>query len=286
MKISNQIPRLFLSFSLFLLTDILYAQNLPDSFMAVQTTHFRNWLQAKNLHNYIKIDTVVQNDEGITLYLQTDGLKNWLNLVRFVDSSFSVDLSKVLFNRLSFQLDNATCTIVTDAHDGIIKISKINQHVNTDIRKTLGPSAPFSNYAFSDLKDLVEDIEFKSKKDIPVIRRLLIVDLNNYFKSFCGKFVKYKFEDLSQNETTLILEVSNVVDVVIKRGYFEHLILKFIFNKTNKATVLKYGMVGKYGGGIVWAPHESRYYPMIPKYQEQVEHFNLIMGNRIMRLIQ
>lgn len=286
MNINGQMSRLLLLSCLLIVTGSLYAQNLPDSFLTGQANQYRSWLQSKNLHRYLKVDTLEQNEEGITLHLKADGLKNWQNLAHYLDSACSLSLSEILFNRLLFQLDYAPCRIITDTRDANVRIVQVNNRVNTDIRKTLGPTDPLSDYAFHDLINLFEVKPIESSKDIGVIKKLILVNLEKDFDKKSARFVKCKFSNLTQDDSTLILEISNVVNVVINKGYlFEHLRLFFTFRKAAKGSTIKYEMDGKYAGGIIWSPQDSRYYPMLPKYQQQVDHFNMEMRSRIYQLV-
>jgi hypothetical protein len=287
MKLKKHITHFILLLTFFLFTSTLFAQNLPDSFVAIQSKDYHSWLAAKNLDKYIEIDTLVQNDTGVVLNLKVDGIKNWHRLANFVDSAFKIELAKVLYNRLSFQLDNATCSIVIRMEDGIIQIRMIDNVLNTDTRRTLGPAGPtFTPYTFNNIKDLNDTRSWKTNKNMAVIRKLLLDDLKRYFNQFRPALSsQYHFEEFTQSDSSLVLDVMNAVNAITREGYFEHIQIVFTFNKLENGTNLTYMMEGKYGAGIIWAPHQSRYRPLKPKYQEQIDFFNNKIGNRIYKLL-
>lgn len=195
-------------------------------------------------------------------------------------------MATVLYNRLSFQLDKANCSIVTKTQDAVINIRQINNVVDTETRKTLGPGELFTPYTFDKLKDLNDTRSWKTNKNMAVIRKLLLDDLKRYFNQFRPALSsQYHFEEFTQSDSSLVLDVMNAVNAITREGYFEHIQIVFTFNKLENGTNLTYMMEGKYGAGIIWAPHQSRYRPLKPKYQEQIDLFNNKIGNRIYKLL-
>ena len=51
----------------------LLSQNQPDSFLKVQLTEYKLWMEYTGLGNYIRCDTLVQESEESVLYLGIKG---------------------------------------------------------------------------------------------------------------------------------------------------------------------------------------------------------------------
>jgi hypothetical protein len=261
------------------------AQTPTDGFVDTQFKDYQQWLQSTRLDSCIKADTAGIDQDSVVLYLETKGLKNWNKLRFYADSAFGVDLAGVLYHRWSFQLDHSPCLIRVEAGDALITIRSDRRQVNMEIRRTLGPVSGFPDDAVSTLVKLNDTKTFSTRKAMNVVRDRIKSDLKAYFEPYKGLFVSYAFEDLSQDDSTMELAVSNIKKAVLQEGYFEHLAFHFALRSRDGGTVLTFQMEGKYGSGIIWAPLESRYHPMTPQYQGEFDHFQSVLGNRIHTII-
>jgi hypothetical protein len=142
----------------------------------------------------------------------------------------------------------------------------------------------FKNYRFDGIGNLNETHTWESNKDIRSIRAAIKADLQKYFDDHKPRFASYYFKDHSQNNNSLELEIINSVGAVTNDRYFEHIVISFTFKKNGKGTTIIYEMEGKYAAGILWAPYQSRYRPMKPKYDEQIRNFTKEIGHRLLEL--
>jgi hypothetical protein len=264
----------------------LCGQDLPESYITAQIKPYQQWLDATHLGQFLMLDTLKQAPgEKVVLYLHIDGFKNWLKLSKFVDSTTGDNLSALLFDRLTFQLDRTEGEIEIDAGISIVHITMINGILHTDAKRTqsLGPASV--DYNISGLSNLDNTWSFNSNQSKSRLRDRIKDFFYTYFMKYKATFEKYSFQDLSQDDSVLVLEISNIKNAVLKEGYFEHLDLYIKLSAQGNSTKGTYTMWGKYGSGIIWAPHDARYNPMVPDYQQEVDHFNETIHHHIYTLI-
>ncbi|MEO6733284.1 MAG: hypothetical protein ABIN01_18820 [Ferruginibacter sp.] len=267
----------------------VYSQNLVnnEAFFKSKLSVYRQWLQNTNLNKIINADTVIVGPEKIFLKLSIQDRYNWERLVHITDSSYHLSIANTLFNQFVFEMDlkRSQGEINVEAVDVTIIIKNENGKTNIDFWNKMGTGSSNVDIPIDGLKDLNNINTFVSNKSVEVIKTNLQKELYTYFKKFKAKLENYHFELIYQLNNTLIFEVSNIVDAVLNEGYFEHLQFNFHFTKQKEKTEVKYEFFGKYGAGILWAPQDSRFSNMLPKYEDRYKLFNFKISNEIGRII-
>lgn len=265
----------------------LRAQDIADSFVQVQIPIYHDWLRHCQLDRFISVDTIQTEGGSAILFLKTKDVNNWLRLSHYLDSAFHADLPRLLFDRFVFQLDiNRDSAQVNVA--GIDQAFIITSHAGKmDIRAIITQGEPSDGIALplSGILDPENRRTIPFTKTIEEIHPRLLSGLKNYFSKF-STTAPYKFDDLSDNDSAQLYEVSNITKVVLEDSYFEKLTLTFDLATIGKKTNLSYKVQGKYAGGLLWAPHDSRYQPMTPEFQEQLDKFIRSFGNQIKTILQ
>jgi hypothetical protein len=221
------------------------------------------------------------------LRLKTKDLLNWERLSKYVDTSFKNSLSELLFWKFLFQMDlNALQGEVdVDAIDATIVISWKDNKVISEVWKKMGDVSDQKELPLDDVTLAMTDPIF-SKRGVEDIKKRLQDGFADYFKKYKAKMERLKVETIYQLDNSLIIEVSNIVDAVLDEGYFEHLQLNFDFIPEGQGVKIKYVIQGKYGAGLFWAPHNSRYHDMLPEYEKEMSRFLLIMKNKMGELLK
>ena len=281
------LTRMTMAVCLISLTCSLRSQSIPIPFAKSQTGEFRKWLDSTGLHQYLRLDTIRQEEDSpLTAYFIARGMQNWVGLDHSMDSIYHTGVGETLFDRFTFQFDlpKDNGKIVVDAGDALLILRNRNRRLSVDTLIAQSAGENFPEYTFSALRMINAPSTFKSRRSLTELKTRIKNYCYDHFKDYNGLQESYSFEDLSQDPETLRLVVSNLKKAVLREGYFEHLDLTFGFKREGEWTQVSFIMDGKYGKVVQWTAFDDRYKSMIPDYQNEVGQFIIFMGDKIINL--
>ena len=259
-----------------------------NDFQSAQLDNYRSWLIYAKLDNILSAESIEKVNDVYVLNMNIRDTYNWDLLISHSDSAFKIYLPEILFDKFIFQMDLLPVNgkIRVEAKDAAIMIESKGAELSVEKWKKMGEPSGHDAIPFAGLIDIGNMKTATSKKPLDDVKNLIQSGLKNYLVKYKAKMEDFRFEVLYQLDNNLILEVSNIVNAVLDEGYFEH--LRFLFNFKQEDGLIKvtYQVLGKYGAGIIWAPKDSRYHDMIPKYEQAFKRFSLVISNQIGQYIK
>lgn len=251
-----------------------------QEFFDDQLQGYKAWLMETRLSPIITVDSLVVEAEKVFLLLQTPDKRNWARLDEHFTNNYDKSLGEVLFDKFLFQadLEENQLELEIEGADAFILVYPEMNKLKTEIRTKMGPVSDELEIPIGDLK-LSRSVHLQTSKMFPEVKQILIQELEQYFESydahlrFTKLLAKYKFKGYDIEDKKLSIVVSNVVDLILDEGYFEHIQIDFQFRQEQDILHIKYDIEGKYAAGIFRAPYESRYHDMQKKYAEQLDKF-------------
>jgi hypothetical protein len=257
-------------------------------FFESRLVDYSTWLKNTHLATIISLDTLSVLPGKVILNLKIKDKHNWERLVSIGDSAYHQSVPGSLYNHFAFTMDlkDEHAEIDIDATDATIIIQRKDGNIKTELWKKMGEISSDVDLPIEGLIDISNINTFQSNKSIEALKAIIQKGLKNYFVKYKAKMEEYQCVPLYELDNSLIIGVNNIVDAVLKEGYFEHLQFNFNFSQQPGKVLVTYEMFGKYGAGMIWAPQNSRYHDMLPKYQEQFKLFNLIISNEIGKIVK
>ena len=260
---------------------------LNESVVNQTTKQLSEWLTEKNIQKYIKYENNSTEENNLEITLTIPNLKSY----QLFDSLFyernKITFLKFINDKLLFNLD---------LNPGAIKV-KLNGS-DCVIFGAYDKEFNFSESIFKKMGDGVQgvvniplvDVNVTTNKVISTKKndelKLKISDsIKNYIKNKNEQNKNYIFEILNQVGKNLIIDIKNAKNIIIDNNSYERIRIIYTIDQDKDNLIYKYTIFGKYAGGILWAPSDSRYRDMEPKFNKQLEDFSLIVGDKLYKSI-
>lgn len=269
------------------------AQDLQQhtSFFEKQLVALNEWLRHSGIPpSALEARKIKVEEELVSLFLTTANLASWkeLNAQSLADSSRPFYMQ--LFEKFRFLADlrGEELSIEIEAKDGFIFIDfQMGDILVSSMEKMAviedEHAIPLNELA---LVDYGESVNADNTFPLQALKTRIERALRKYFQRYEAWFEDYEFTVVSTLGDDLVLEVNNVIDVILDEGYFEHIRIAIEFNEQEADLNLKFTIAGKYGAGIIWAPKNSDYYDMDPKYGAQLREFSLLLKNQLNNILR
>lgn len=270
----------------------LKAQDLTKDkhFFEEKLEDTKEWLSSSKLDLVIKINKVEVSSEKVIVKMNIPDYSNWNNLDEKIkeENENKIGLSETIFKKIVFQMDleNEQLEIEFEGADILIVVTYFDNAIQTEKMQKMGIISDKIEVPINDVKLDKRTYKNVSKDSITVIKSMLKKGLQEYLKENETYFEDYKFDIILDIRSQLVLEISNISKVIITdESYFEHIRLDFQFNKEEDKISITYDIKAKYAAGIIWAPRESRYKDVDPKYSESFKKFSDKLKNQINQIL-
>lgn len=277
----------------------LKAQDLTqyNDFFINKIPEFKKWLIHTNIADVISFDTIKVRENKVNISLKVyDRTQsklcdnaNYFALNDTIEKTQGTNISEIIFEKISFLMDlkKDEIEINIDSKDAFIDIWYEENELIVDIVTKMGEIADGHRIAIGDIKGINKTGSATVNETITTIQTKLITELKKEYEEYEATFEHYEFDVISRLNNELIIEINNVVKLVIPdESYFEHINLKFKFTPNEDEVNIDYVIRAKYGAGIIWAPKNSDYYDMTPKYQDDLEKFSTKLKNQIDNILK
>ena len=259
-------------------------------FYSEQVVALNSWLTANDLSDSLITAKAIEiSSPGVKLRMEVRDKLNWSHLNERSYRETGEAFYETLFEKFVFlgDLQRSQLEIEIEGMDSYIFITFENGSIAEDFMDKMGEISDNHKVPISSFRSLIGPGTFQTNQfSLDQIKKKIVDGMMNHFKPYKARFQEYRFQVLSQIDNELIFTISNVRNVVLDEGYFEHIRLTIDFDISPASIDLKYRIGAKYGAGIIWAPRRSDYRDMDPKYLDQLQDFNLIVKNLIDQLLK
>ncbi|MBP2833816.1 hypothetical protein J8281_16595 [Aquimarina sp. U1-2] len=254
------------------------------SFFDSRIPELNDWLSSNNIpDSLLQAKGIVVDDNELRVLMEVKDKSNWASLNEKTKTINGKKFNKELFEKITFlmEVEKTQLNLEIEGIDTFITLKSNDSSVEEDYMDKMGEISDNHKIPIGDLSNINLSDNTTSKIPIDELKERLEKHLKKHFEKYKAKFEDYQFKTISKLNNELIINISNVVDVILEEGYFEYIRIYFEFEELEKDINVSYRIGAKYGSGIIWSPKNSDYKDMDPKYIENLKDFNLKIKNLI-----